>query len=132
MTQMNFSALVASFLIAAPAPLMANPINRFFEECDRYKIVETYVTGSYDRHGRYQEGYVKSRREKLPCRSGSNWSSHSGNSRPNQVKRCSSEGTTLGGLLGGGLAASLSKKDAYAWAIPLGAVLGMGVAGGDC
>tara|TARA_X000000368_G_C22525375_1_gene491080 strand:+ start:101 stop:505 length:405 start_codon:yes stop_codon:yes gene_type:complete len=131
-TQTNFSALVASFLIVAPVPSMANPINRFFEECDRYKIVETYVEGSYDRHGRYQEGYVKTRREKVPCRSGSNWSSHSGSTRPKQIKRCSSEGKTLGGLLGGGLAASLSKEDAFSWAIPLGAVLGMGIAGGDC
>ena len=115
---MNFSALVASFLIAAPAPLMANPINRFFEECDRYKIVETYVAGSYDRHGRYQEGYVKSRREKLPCRSGSNWSSHSGSTRPKQIKRCSSEGKTLGGLLGGFLAVTyVIKKNNLRWGI---------------
>ena len=40
--------------------------------------------------------------------------------------------TTTGGLLGGGLAAAISKKDAYAWSIPLGAVLGMGIANADC
>ena len=40
--------------------------------------------------------------------------------------------TTTGGLLGGGLAASISKKDAYAWSIPLGAVLGMDIANADC
>ena len=126
---MKPSALITLSLFVAPVPSMANPISRVFEECDRYKIHETYVSGSYDRQGRYQEGYVKSRRVKVPCGI-SGWSS--GNTRPKQIKRCSSEGTTLGGLLGGGLAASLPKKDAYSWAIPLGAVLGMGVAGGDC
>ena len=45
---------------------------------------------------------------------------------------CSSGNATTGGLIGGGLAASISKKDAYAWSIPLGAVLGMGIANADC
>ena len=40
--------------------------------------------------------------------------------------------TTTGGLFGGGLAAVISKKDAYAWPIPLGAVLVMGIANVDC
>ena len=37
-----------------------------------------------------------------------------------------------GGLLGGGLAAAVSKKDAWVWAIPLGAVIGLGVGDADC
>ena len=45
---------------------------------------------------------------------------------------CSSGNATTGGLIGGGLAAAISKKDAYAWSIPLGAVLGMGIANTDC
>ena len=45
---------------------------------------------------------------------------------------CSSGNATKGGLIGGGLAAAISKKDAYAWSIPLGAVLGMGIANADC
>ena len=45
---------------------------------------------------------------------------------------CSSGNATTGGLLGGGLAAAISKQDAYAWSIPLGAVLGMGIANADC
>tara|TARA_B100000214_G_scaffold10092_1_gene7360 strand:+ start:540 stop:977 length:438 start_codon:yes stop_codon:yes gene_type:complete len=45
---------------------------------------------------------------------------------------CSSGITTTGGLIGGGLAAAISKKDAYAWSIPLGAVFGMGIANADC
>ena len=45
---------------------------------------------------------------------------------------CSSGNATTGGLIGGGLAAAISKKNAYAWSIPLGAVLGMGIANADC
>ena len=45
---------------------------------------------------------------------------------------CSSGNATTGGLIGGSLAAAISKKDAYAWSIPLGAVLGMGIANSDC
>ena len=45
---------------------------------------------------------------------------------------CSSGNATKGELIGGGLAAAISKKDAYAWSIPLGAVLSMGIANADC
>tara|TARA_Y100001968_G_scaffold181383_1_gene166093 strand:+ start:483 stop:965 length:483 start_codon:yes stop_codon:yes gene_type:complete len=45
---------------------------------------------------------------------------------------CRSGNATTGGLIGGSLAAAISKKDAYAWSIPLGAVLGMGIANADC
>mgnify|MGYP001434680821 CR=1 FL=1 len=47
-------------------------------------------------------------------------------------RSCSSSSSTTGGLIGGGLAAALSQKDAYGWSIPLGAVLGMGIANADC
>ena len=53
-------------------------------------------------------------------------------SRSNTSSNSCNSSRTAGGLLGGGLAAALSKKDAYAWAIPLGAVVGLGVAGVDC
>ena len=45
---------------------------------------------------------------------------------------CSSGNATTGGLIGGGLAAAISKKDAYAWSIPLGGVLGMSIANAEC
>ena len=48
-----------------------------------------------------------------------------------QTPKCNGSGT-LGGLLGGGLAASLSKKDAYGWSILLGAVLGAGLGRSGC
>lgn len=45
--------------------------------------------------------------------------------------RCSGNRTT-GGLLGVGLAAAISKQDAYVSSIPLGAVLGMTIANAAC
>tara|TARA_Y100000766_G_scaffold33074_1_gene22923 strand:- start:29 stop:481 length:453 start_codon:yes stop_codon:yes gene_type:complete len=50
----------------------------------------------------------------------------------NSGRSCGSGNGTTGGLIGGGLAAAISKEDAYAWFIPLGAVLGMGIANADC
>ena len=37
-----------------------------------------------------------------------------------------------GGVLGGGLAAAVSKKDAWGWTIPLGTVIGLGVGDANC
>ena len=47
-------------------------------------------------------------------------------------RSCRSGNATTGGLIGGGIAAAISKKDSYAWSIPLGAVLGMGIANANC
>ena len=46
-----------------------------------------------------------------------------------KTKKCNG---TLGALLGGGVAASLSAVDAYGWSIPLGLVLGKGIANSEC
>ena len=46
-------------------------------------------------------------------------------------KNCNAS-TTLGGLIGGGIAASLSNGDAYSWTIPLGAVLGASIGNASC
>ena len=53
-------------------------------------------------------------------------------SRTNTSSSTCNSSRTTGGLLGGGLAAALSKKEAYGWSIPLGAVVGMGIGGADC
>ena len=45
---------------------------------------------------------------------------------------CSSVNATKSGLIRSVLAAAISKKDAYAWSIPLGAFLGMDIANADC
>ena len=86
-------------------------------------------------------GYVKSYSEKvsIPCNSHNRVFSHyhhktephSSYVKYKPAPKCTGS-TTLGGLIGGGIAASLSKSDAYGWSIPLGAVLGAGIGNAEC
>ena len=105
-------------------------------KCFRYEYREEYIPGNS-----MSPGYVKSYREKvsIPCnseRNAFNHYHHKNEPQTSYVKykpapKCTGS-TTLGGLIGGGIAASLSKSDAYAWSIPLGAVLGAGIANAEC
>lgn len=121
-------------------------------KCFRNEYREYYVPGNSR-----TPGYVKSYYERIstPCKIESNASNHYNyptkpsyryRSKPyydykikpatkyvknEHSKKCTGS-TTLGGLIGGGLAASLSNKDAYGWTIPLGAVLGAGIGNAEC
>jgi len=105
-------------------------------KCFRYKYREQYIPGNS-----MSPGYVRSYREKvsIPCNSYRkvfHHYYHKNEPKTSYVKykpapKCSGS-TTLGGLIGGGIAASLSKSDAYAWSIPLGAVLGAGIGNAEC
>ena len=104
--------------------------------CFRYEYKERYVPGNS-----ISPGYVKSYNEKvsIPCNSRRkvfNYYRHKSEPQTSYVKyksfpKCTTS-TTLGGLIGGGIAASLSKRDAYGWSIPLGAVLGAGIGNAEC
>ena len=104
--------------------------------CFRYEYKEQYIPGNS-----ISPGYVKSYREKvsIPCNSDRNAFNHYHQKNEPQTSyvkykpapKCTGS-TTLGGLIGGGIAASLSKSDAYAWSIPLGAVLGAGIGNAEC
>ena len=105
-------------------------------KCFRYEYSEHYIPGNS-----VSPGYVKSYREKvsIPCnryRTVFNRYHHKHESQTSFVRykptpKCTGS-TTLGGLIGGGIAASLSKSDAYGWSIPLGAVLGAGIGNAEC
>ena len=105
-------------------------------KCFRYEYREQYIPGNS-----MSPGYVKSYREKIsiPCNSELNtfnYYHHKNEHQTSYVKyktapKCIGS-TTLGGLIGGGIAASLSKNDAYGWTIPLGAVLGAGIGNAEC
>ena len=105
-------------------------------KCFRYEYREQYIPGNS-----MSPGYVKSYREKvsIPCNSGRNAFNHYHHKNEPQTSyvkykpasKCIGS-TTLGGLIGGGIAASLSKSDAYGWSIPLGAVLGAGIGNAEC
>lgn len=106
------------------------------EKCFRFEYREDYIPGTST-----SPGYVKSFKEKVsvPCiskKSAFNNYQYDKNPRNEYVnyvapKKCNGS-TTLGGLIGGGIAASLSEKDAYGWAIPLGALLGAGIGNAEC
>ena len=53
-------------------------------------------------------------------------------SRSNLSSSACRSSRATGGVLGGGLAAAISKKDAWGWTIPLGAVVGLGVGDANC
>ena len=105
-------------------------------KCFRYEYREEYFPGNS-----MSPGYVKSYNEKvsIPCNSNRkvfNYYHHKPERQTSYAKykpapKCTTS-TTLGGLIGGGLAASLSKRDAYGWTIPLGAVLGAGIGNAEC
>tara|TARA_B100001996_G_scaffold187399_1_gene143368 strand:+ start:214 stop:657 length:444 start_codon:yes stop_codon:yes gene_type:complete len=106
------------------------------KKCFRYEYREKYIPGNS-----MSPGYVKSYNEKvsIPCNSHRKVFNHYHHKTEPQASyvryqsapKCTGS-TTLGGLLGGGIAASLSKSDAYAWSIPLGAVLGAGIGNAEC
>ena len=97
-------------------------------ECIRTR--EVYVPGHYDRYGVYQVGRVDYERYRVPCygapaaaaRYRNNYNNY--NNRYVRTQRCEPTPAVLGGLLGGGIAAGISKKDAYAWSVPIGAAVG--------
>ena len=104
--------------------------------CFRYEYREKYIPGNL-----MSPGYVTSFNEKvsIPCNSRRKvFNQYLRKTEPQSTyvqyqtaPKCTVS-TTLGGLIGGGIAASLSKSDAYGWSIPLGAVLGAGIGNAEC
>lgn len=83
-----------------------------FDECTLSR--EIYVPGYYDRYGNYQQGYVNVERYNVSC-----------GHRPTPSRSyCDPTRTILGGILGGGIAASMSRGDGYRWSVPVGAFIG--------
>jgi len=132
---MNLKAVLLSTFLLLPTASLAQ--QRVYTESYCYENTEEYVPGYYNRYGQYVGGYVKSDRRRVPCGYQS-YQSQPQYHRPQyhqqqvQPRRCTAARTTLGGLLGGGTAAALSKRDAYGWSIPLGAILGMGISQAGC
>ena len=129
--QMKLKAVLLSTLLLAPLPAFAD-YTRVYQESYCYENIEEYVPGYYNRYGRYVAGYVKTDRRRVPCGYNSYQPQYTPRYNEPVYPRCNPARTTLGGLLGGGIAAALSKQDAYGWSIPLGAVLGLGAAQATC
>ena len=127
----KLALLIVPFMIYLPAN--AQQVN-VFDDCKRYIVEEEYIPGYYTNTGAYRPGRVRKHRKQVPCNgTGYRPSYYPPTSHSQQPqRRCSCNQNILGGLLGGGIAALVSKKDAYAWSIPLGVVGGVAVSKADC
>lgn len=134
---MSIKAVLLASLIASPIPAFSQQTN-IYSVCANYQ--ENYAPGYYDQYGNYVQGSVRTERYNIQCGTGTYYRPNGGNVYQSPVnapiqqpgRYCSPARTTLGGLLGGGIAAAVSKRDAWSWAIPLGAVLGTGAANSTC
>ena len=146
------AGLVALLLLSS-VPVNAHESQRGYttqRSCYKETYREEYVAGT-----RESQGYVKSFTDKVevPCSSLTKVHHHHHRpitsynysrtryyqptttyrvSRSNPSSSACRSSRATGGLLGGGLAAAVSKKDAWGWAIPLGAVVGLGVGDANC
>ena len=124
-----FSTCSAFIFLFFPAKSNSQQVN-IFQTCTNYQ--ENYNPGYYDRNGNYIQGNVNTQQYNVPCGSGTYYRPNNAPVYAPQQRYCSPARTTLGGLLGGGAAAAIAKQDSWSWAIPLGAVLGMGVSQAGC
>ena len=116
--------------------LINNPVISHESSFDSYEkkncfsniYKEKYIPGDSINPG-YIASWVK--RINVPCNNNyiNKKEKIKSNDSRTKPKKCNG---TLGGLVGGGIAASLSAVDAYGWSIPLGLVLGKGIANADC
>ena len=136
----KLALLLLPLFVAGPAfaggPRIRGQRNVYHEEyC--YKNVEKYTPGYYNEYGTYFRGKVRVRRERVPCERnrGPIYMPHTTpdsfpryeDPHPNMGRADENscvEGSVLGGILGGGAGAALSRGDGRWWAIPLGIVGG--------
>ena len=122
-----------ALLLFLPLPSYANNYySNYSQESKCYKNVyrEKYIPGTAS-----NPGYIRQWEERVEVNCNNNGYAQSRNHSNNyhsRNKSVSCERSTIGALLGGGLAAGLSAVDAYGWSIPLGAVLGRGIANNSC
>jgi len=83
-----------------------------------YEYREVYQPGGYDAYGNYLPGRTVTERYSVPCNN-------------SEGINCKATPSLLGALLGGGIAASMSRGNGYAWSVPVGAAIGGAVFGCD-
>lgn len=113
------SLLLLPLFIILSAPSQAQQVNDF---CEQTKYREVYNPGYYDGYGNYVPGRVTTESYKERCYNTSRYQP-TYQQAPKQ-ESCRPTSALLGALIGGGVAAGVSKSDAYGWSVPLGAVGG--------
>ena len=118
--------LLASLIALTPVSAFAGEYQEGYSasrNCYRSEYREQYVPGTAD-----NPGYIKSWNEtiEVPCngrRTSTGTTIHRHTTVEYDTNDCS-EGTLAGGLLGGGIAAAISRGNGRWWAIPTGIVAG--------
>ena len=119
--------LLASLIALTPVSTLASEYQAGYSSsrnCFKTEYREEYIPGNAD-----NPGYVQSFHEtvEVPCRSADDSLRNGGYTRKTTIEYDNNDctdGKIAGGILGGGLAAAVSRGDGRWWAIPLGAVLG--------
>lgn len=115
-------------------PVQAQQVNEYLT-CKKYR--ETYTPGFYDNYGRYIQGSVVTQEYRANCETGQatgpaspapyQQTQYQQPYRPyynNSGVYCNPTRSALGALLGGGVAASMSRGNGYYWSVPVGAAIG--------
>ena len=129
---------LAALLALTPVSALASPIYNDSQpgysnqrSCFKTEYREEYIPGTED-----NPGYVKSWKDtvEVPCKNDPDvgWRRHSSPERPYYRRHVTvyedtndcTDGKIAGGILGGGLAAAISRGDGRWLAIPLGVVAG--------
>ena len=110
-------------LLFLSTPVVAQQTN-IYQVCRAYR--ESYDPGYYDQYGNYFPGRLSTQSYNVPCNQVTNsWNPPNRyNNRRVIQNQCDPTKAILGAILGGGVAASMSRGDGYKWSVPLGAFIG--------
>ena len=119
--------LLASLIALTPVSTLASEYQEGYSasrNCFKTEYREEYIPGTAD-----NPGYVQSFQEtiEVPCRHSADSLRNGGYTRKTTIEYDNNDctdGKIAGGILGGGLAAAVSRGDGRWWAIPLGVVAG--------
>ena len=119
--------LLASLIALTPVSALAGEYQQGYSasrNCFKTEYREEYIPGTAD-----NPGYVQSFQEtiEVPCRHSADSLRNGGYTRKTTIEYDNNDctdGKIAGGILGGGLAAAVSRGDGRWWAIPLGVVAG--------
>jgi hypothetical protein len=126
---MKFALILLSSLLIVPTPTIAQTAT-VYGEC--YRNVEEYLPGYYTSDGTYVSGQVRTKRESVFCGNQGYGGSQYQQTAQVPTAKCGPRNTTLGALLGGGLAYLTTTRKNYSTSIPVGAVLGAVAANTNC
>ena len=113
-------------LFLLPLTLLSVPVQA--QQVNQYAVCtqnqEVYQPGGYDQYGNYIPGGVSVQTYNIPCNNVNRGYRPANQYYSNGSGGCRPGPTILGALLGGGVAASMSRGDGYYWSVPVGAAIG--------